>query len=223
MKCVRELKRVLKSLKEKGGISLDDVVTIELRLRQLLDEKGKYKNDYPLVNLFCNWTVHTKLKHSNTIYKYLLSVSQLISNSIGLYSGEDPKEATNLFIQKSGNILQIPELRKSMIEIFQNEGIDTFLIGQKKWWDGFVILLLKELAEKPLQFPEEVIEGKEVKNASKIFEEIKQLPHPNDWDKVFKLEVLEKDNKYHLKFSTLGSVDYIVELLGNEKNDAFIS
>ena len=78
MKCVRELKRIFVDLQKKGGISLDEVVSISLKLRQLLEQKRKYQNDYPIVNLYCNWVVHTRLRHSSTIYKFLLEVSKSI-------------------------------------------------------------------------------------------------------------------------------------------------
>ena len=224
MKCVRELKRSLADLKKKGGISLDEVVSISIKIRQLLELNKKYQNDYPIVNLYCNWVVHTKLKHSNTIYKILLEVSRLISNAIHVYDGEDPKEATRLFISKAGNILQLPEFRKGIKGIFLKEGIDTYLCDTKRWWEGFVTLLLKELSEKPLAFPDEVVKGtKEVKGATAVFEELNRLPHVNNWDKVYSLEIIEKDNKYHLEFSTLGNVKYVVELLGKEPKEAYAS
>ena len=224
MKCVRELKRILADLKRKGGISLDEVVSISIKIRQLLELKRQYQNDYPIVNLYCNWVVHTKLRHSNTIYKFLLEVSNSISSAIGLYNGEDPKEATRLFISKAGNILQIPDLRKGIKAIFLKEGIDTYLCDTKEWWEGFVTLLLKELSEKPLAFPDEVIKGtKEVKGATEAFKKLNKLPHANNWDKVYSLEITEKDNKYHLEFSTLGNVKYVVELLGKEPKEAYAS
>jgi len=224
MKCVRELKKIFIVLKDRREINLSEVVSIFLKIRQLLELEKKYQNDYPIVNLYCNWVVHTRLKHSNTIYNFLFEVSKSISNAMGLYNGEDPKEATNIFINKAGNVLQISDLRKGIKAIFLNEGIDTYICDNKEWWENFITLLLQEISGKPLAFPEEVINGtKEVKGASKIFRKLQALPHKYDWDKIYSLEISEKNKKYHLEFTTLGRVVYVVELQGKEPKEAYVS
>ncbi len=224
MKCVRELKRNLQELKRNGRITLVEVVSIVVKLRQLLELKRKYQNEFPIVNLYCNWVVHTELKRSNTIYKFLLEISKAISNAIHLSDGKGAKESTEMFTSKAGNILQIPELRKGVREILVREGIDSYLCDNKVWWEGFVTLLLKELTEKPLAFPDEVINGtKYVKKATEVFEEIKSLPHANDWDKVYSVELVDKENEYHIEFNTIGNVKYVGKLLGKEPDEAYVS
>jgi len=224
MKCVRELRRLLSALKKKGGISIEEVVAICVEIRQILELNRKYQNEYPIVNLFCNWVVHANLDRSNTIYRCLFDLSASISNAIHVKDGEDPVEATRIFIGTAGNVLQIPKLRKGIRGIFSNENIDTYLCDTKEWWDGFVTLLLKKLAEKPLAFPDEVInDTKYIKGATEKFEQLNKLPHANNWDKVYSLEIREKDNKYLLELSTLGRVKYVVELLGKEPSEAYAS
>ena len=224
MKCIFELKRLIVNLDQRGRISQEDVVSILLKIRQLFEQERQYQNRYPIVNLFCNWVIHTTLKHSNTIYSFLLEVSKSISTAIHLPKGEDPQEATRLFIKIAGNVLQIPNLRKGIKEIFNEQGLDTFLTDRKEWWDAFVTLLLKDISGKPLEFPKEVVEGKkEIKDATKYFTEIRALPHINDWDKVIRLEVFEKSNKYHIKLESMGHAHYVVKLMGNESEDEFAS
>jgi hypothetical protein len=222
MKCVRELRQLIEELPKRGGLSQDDVNSILLRIRQLFEIDRRAKNQFPLLNLFCNWVVHTSLRDSVTIYRFLVDISKSISSAIHLSNGEDARERTTQFIHHAGNLLQIPRLRSEIREILQQQGIVIYLTDRKEWWDAFVTLLLREISEKPLEFPAEVVDGtKESKKASKFFSELKALPHIYDWDKVIRLVVFEKEGKYHIRLESLGRVQYVVKLLGKEGNGAF--
>lgn len=223
MKCIRELKELMKDISAKGALGQNDVNYIFLKIRQLLENERKYQNEFPVVNLFCNWVVHTKLKDSKTIYRFLVDVSKHISSAIHLSNGEDPQEATRQFINVAGNIIQIPTLRAGIKAIFHEQGIDNFITNKKDWWDAFVVLLLTEISGKPLEFPDEVVNGKYHKRASKFFDELSSLPHIYDWDKVIRLIVFDKNEKYYIRLESIGRAQYVVELMGNEPKEMFAS
>lgn len=224
MKCLRELRWLLEDLPKRAALTQDDVISIFLRIRQLFEMEKNLQNQYPLLNLFCNWVVHTKLKDSNTIYRFLVGVSKSISSAIHLQNGEDAREATNQFISHAGDLLRIPQLRRDIRKLFQQQGIETYLTDKKEWWDGFIALLLREIAEKPLEFPAEVVDGvKEHRMASPFFRELKALPHKNDWDKVIRLVIFERDGRYHIRLESMGRVQYVVQLMGKEGEETFVS
>ena len=224
MKCVRELNQLIEELPKRGSLSQDDVNSILLRIRQLFEINRKAKNQFPLLNLFCNWVVHTSLRDSNTIYRFLVDISKSISAAIHLPNGEDAGEATQQFINHAGNLLQIPQLRRDVREVLRQQGVAIYLTDRKEWWDAFVLLLLREISEKPLEFPPEVVDGtKENKKASKFFNELKALPDMYDRDKVIRLDIFEKEGKYYIRLESVGRLQYVVQLQGREGREAFVS
>lgn len=224
MKCLSELRQLLEELPKRGALTQDDVNSILLRIRQLFEIDRNLQNQYPLLNLFCNWVVHTKLQDSKTIYRFLVDISKSISSAIHLANGEDAREATNQFISHAGNLLRIPQLRRDIRELLQQQGIETYLTDKKEWWDAFITLLLREIAEKPLEFPPEVVDGtKAHRMASQFFSELKALPHKKDWDKVIRVVIFEKDDKYHIRFESIGRAQYVVQLMGKEGEETFAS
>ncbi len=121
-------------------------------------------------------------------------------------------------------MLNIPEFRFSLREVFAEQRIDNRIPNEKKWWDAFVSQLLHLVSEKPLAFSTAVLAG-ETKSgdACKAFSRIKALPHPDDFDKVTRLEVTLEDTGFHLTLATLGGVRFKLPLNGKEPLDAFLA
>lgn len=224
MKAVRELKKELFNLYSRKQIEHRDIIFIFGKVREILEHRGNYKSAFPQLNLFCNWCFHTSLKSSKTIYRYLLDVSIAISKAATTSNNEEAKETTNNLVAIGANILNIPQLRIGLKEVLTEQGIDATICNNREWWNACVQLLLYEISEKPLQFPEDVVTGQNQKgDAYKFFSQILQLPHSRDFDKVIRLEVKldEKENQYKLHFSTLANVTYVVNVHGMEPESAF--
>jgi hypothetical protein len=224
MKCIRELKELINHISSKGRLERSDVNNVFVKIRQIMENEKKFQNEFPIVNLYCNWVVHTKLKDSKTIYRFLVSISKNVSSSFNIINADDAKDATNHFILSAGNIVQIPALRQGIKSIFRDKKIDCFLVNKKECWDAFITLLLQEISDKPLEFPESLVnEGKPHKRASKFFEELKSLPHNYDWDKIIRLHIFDENEKYYINLESIGRAHYVVELLGREAPEAFAS
>lgn len=223
MKAVRELKRDLPNLYNSKKIEQKDVIFLFGKVREILENKKKYQTDFPELNLFCNWCFHSKLTSSRTIHSTLVKVSKSLSSAIHVGPDTDPRDMTKAFIQIGSNILNIPKLRKGLLTVLEKEGIPPTIATSKEWWDACLQLLIFEISEKPLEFPENVLNGSSKDN--KYFNEIMQLPGPLGQDKIIRLEVKldEGENSYKLHFFTHSRVTYVVDLFGKEDEGAFPS
>ncbi len=226
MKAVRELNKEMPYLLKRGRLEQRDILFLFGKVREILENEGKYKSQFPQLNLFCNWCFHSKLSASKTIYNYLLKLSTSISKESQVKDGEDSRENTRRFISIGTNILNIPELRKGLTTVLKDHHIDTTISTNKKWWEACLQILLNEISEKPLEFPQNVINGsKKNKSAFKIYEKILQLPNSLNHDKIIRLEVRidEKEKKYKIDLTALSKVVFSLELHGQENDSAFLT
>ena len=232
MKAVRELKRELPSLYKREQIEPRDIIFILGKVREILENKGEYKEEYPELNLFCNWCLHTGLSRSKTIYRALLNVSKAISSATNVPPDGNPQELTNVFLDTGSNVLNIPRFRLGLKHVLNEQGIDTIITDRKNWWDSFIKLLLHEISEKPLEFPADVIEGIDTKSqAYQFYKQVLELPNALNHDKIICLRVMNDEGKFEnkngsiftLQFTTLSGVHFVVELRGKENESAFSS
>lgn len=224
MKAVRELNNFLPGIYKVGKISRQDVHFIVGKIREILEIKGVYKNKYPELNLFCNWCFHPELTGSETVFKALIRISKSIADCLNEgMSNEEKVKHTKTFISISANILDIPRLRVGLKSVLENFGIDAKIATEKIWWDSFVQLLVQEVSEKPLKFPDNVVSGAVIKGH--FYDAFKELINisKSDHCKVIFLEITadaqEKRYKIHLK--TLSGMTYILDLLGREADSAY--
>lgn len=225
MKAARVLKRELENLYYRKKIEPRDVLFIFGKVREILEHRRKYKSQYPQLNLFCNWCFHTALKDSKTIYRYLLEVSIALSEASNTGSEESARITTENFIKVGANILNIPKLRVGLKAVLSEQGIETTICDNREWWNAFVQLLLHEVSEKPLHFPDDVVMGdKKDGNAYKFFSQILQLPNQRGFDKVIRIEINleERVNIFQLHFTTIGNVVIVVDLQGREEGCEFV-
>ncbi len=232
MKSVRELKRELPLLYKRGKIELRDITYLFGKVREILENKGALKEKYPELNLVCNWCAHAKLSGSKTIYRALLDASKSLSEATNVSAGNNPGDMTNAFVKVAGNVLNFPAVRQGLKAVLEQHSIDSTITNTKKWWDACLSLLLHEISEKPIEFPEKVLEGLDVKSkAYKFYKQVLELPSRENHDKVIGLKIMLEENSplfegkngYVAYFKTLSGVNIVVDLQGKESEDAFVS
>lgn len=160
MKAVRELKSFLPEIYMQRKISRQDVHFIFGKIREILENKRNYQSTYPELNLFCNWCFHSELSASKTIFNALIRISKSITDALDKNMNEEEKVIrTKNFISVSANILNIPKLRVAMKSILESFYVDARITNEKAWWDACLQLLLQEVSDKPLKFPENIVSG----------------------------------------------------------------
>ena len=227
MKAVRELKMVLAGIYNSGNLTRQDVNFVISKVREILENKGAYKNAYPELNLFCNWCFHSKLSGSTTIYKALINISKSISNATAPeMSDEEKVNTTKDFISISANILNIPNLRIGLKTVLEDFGIDARVATEKVWWGRLLRLLLNEITEKPLQFPDNVVSGEITKgHAYDAFIKLIEMPGKDNHDKIISLElhIDSKEKAYMMHLKSLSGMTYILGIQGDEPDENFNS
>ena len=230
MKCARELKRELPLLYKRGKLELRDISYLFGKVREILEHKAIYKNNYPELNLFCNWCSHIRLSSSNTIYRALFEISKAASEATNVKIGNDAGDMTNKFIDVCGNVLNIPRVRLGLKAVLEEQKIDSRIAVNKKWWDACLQLFLLEVSEKPIEFPQKVIDGTDTKSkAAKIYNKILELPNSLNHDKIISLKVMleEKsplfngENGYSYHITSISGITYVVVVQGKEDENAF--
>jgi len=226
MKAIRELNHFLPELYREGKISRQDVHFIFGKIREILESNKKYQSIYPELNLFCNWCFHPKLSASKTIFSALIRISKSIAYALDKDMNEEDKVIrTKEFISVSANILNIPKLRLGMKSVLESFDIDARIVTEKAWWDSCMQLLLQEVSEKPLRFPEDVVSGELTKGlAYKAFQELMKISD-NSNDKVISLEIKadDREKQYMLHLKTLSGLTFILALLEKEEDAAYSS
>lgn len=190
MKSVRMLNKELPIIYERGIIDNKDITYIFGKVREILENRKKYKSDYPELNFFCNWCAHSKLSSSNVIYNMLLKLSQSLSAAIDLRPGDDGAELTAAFVKLSSAILSIPKFRLGLQKVLEDQGINSKITRDDELWYNCMCMVLNEVSEKPIGFPDNILDGSCVKGKPyQIFQSIKSLSSEDDVGKIISLSV----------------------------------
>jgi hypothetical protein len=217
MKAVRELKRELIHIGKKANLVPGDIVNIMSKIRTILEEDGKLKSQSPLVNLFANWCLHGKITHSKVVYNCLYSISKNISRYL------NGVENYPSIVHEAMNTLNIPEFRKQLIPIFHKHKLPDFIIHSQNWWEGFIQIMLHELSEKMVSFPDNVISGNDTNHFSyPIFKKILDLANKNGKNSGFvKLHIELIDDRFYICIDTLNEATFVFECRGKELRSRF--
>ncbi|MBI4833632.1 MAG: hypothetical protein HY811_02275 [Planctomycetes bacterium] len=136
----------IKRLLQQNGLSSSDLVNLMSKTRQLI-EKNNFKNKHQTLNLYCNWCLHIKLSESINGYRILEGIADAFL--------EHDKHGSNVnACDRICEIISLKELRHEFISLYKTFGINLSLFESKQIWRGFCGLLLKELIEKPIEFPD---------------------------------------------------------------------
>lgn len=154
-----EIEELLDRIANEGGLSDSDAVKIMSRTRQLLEIR-KNQNDYPILNLYCNWCFHPTLSGSSTCYKILERITDI-------FIGDDGSNPMDIPRKISG-IISMKELRSQFIALYCSERVPTYLFDYRSNWKGFAGQILKEIIFKTIEFPQGKLLSKN-RVASKIY------------------------------------------------------
>ena len=134
----------LNILLNRSPLSRSDIVNIMSQIRILLEEHN-LKSKYKALNLYCNWTFHTKISGSIACYKILEQLTDiLIQHDTG-----NPKIITEVT-----NILLIPELRNDFTELCKHFNLPTIHFTVQSNWEGILGLIIYNLIDRPLELPD---------------------------------------------------------------------
>src|SRR3989344_5857252 len=105
------------------------------RIRKAV-EHHKLKDKFQVINFYCNWTLHTELDNTSSIYSLLLEIEQSILSK-------------KYDITPVMNIVDFKHFRKE-IKIFLNDFYIINPFNDTKYWRNFRRLFVKILVDSPL-------------------------------------------------------------------------
>ena len=126
----------------KYNFSDNDAISMMVFTRELL-EKSKNKSKFPVLNLFCNWTVHTELEGSISAYRILAAITDIF------LSTNDQDERAHLISQE----LSSTQLRQELIKLYTTYRIPTHIFESAATWTMFGRHFFKAILGKRLRYP----------------------------------------------------------------------
>lgn len=133
---IKKLRKVLEQpIKEEY-----QVVYIMAKIRKLLEHlKGDLKvQKYPLLNFYCNWTLHPRIDNTSPIKKIL--------------------EKTEKDFDKQIEFISLEHFRNDLIVFLKRFNLPAEIVKNNEKWESFKWLLLDILVDSPLINPTNSIE-----------------------------------------------------------------
>ena len=145
------MKNTEKKLRETLGIARWYPATCKgfmINLRELLEEKSPQSTS-PYINLYCDWCAHTQISRSTLAFEILL----LLTKSICQHN-ITPKSVENGDIHKRIiETIGILQLRQEIITVLHRYNLRATIIEDWVNWKNILGLILSDLQQKPLLFP----------------------------------------------------------------------
>lgn len=146
MKTNNYIKEIDQTLR-KSAFAKTDITYVMTQFR-LLIEDNNLQEKYKFLNLYCNWTLHSKISESKTAYRIL----ELITDSL-ISHNKDPQNSkwlNDAIIEG----LSLHKLLEDIIDIGQEYDItETSKFADLNSWKIFAKILVDVLVERPLNFP----------------------------------------------------------------------
>lgn len=138
--------------------------------RVAMEDQGVGR-DYPTIGLYGNWAVHPKLTH-NPIYHDIVADAQaayeqckkeekeeLIMLGLAPESPEAKKACISgkpmrNFFAGMRRCFRIDELRNELLNFYEGNDVDSFLVRSDENWQQFIFLLLQSLTDRPIEVPQ---------------------------------------------------------------------
>ncbi len=127
-------------------LSDNDAISTMVFTRELL-EASSAKARFSVLNLFCNWTVHTELEGSRVAYRLLAKVTDI------LLSTDDPGMRSQLISEQ----LSSARLRQEFIDLYSENEIPKLIFDSAAGWVMFGRHFFKSILGKPLTFPQDPV------------------------------------------------------------------
>lgn len=122
------LEEHLGRIDSRGSMSDGDALRALALVRQLM-EHHSLQSQYPLLNFFCNWVLHTELSDSRVCYRMLEQITDLF-----LTEGERPGADIVGGVSK---VLSVGVLRAQLRELLVRFSLSTSLTDSFHNWNGF--------------------------------------------------------------------------------------
>lgn len=132
----------LRKLFGQAGLSKSDMINVMSQTRILIEE-NRLQSDYPYLNLYCNWCLHSKLKRSITCYRILEKITEILVNH----------NAPNARIHEVSNAISIPKLRKDFIGLFEKFQLPTVIFQDRNIWKSIFGIISSIILDRPIEFP----------------------------------------------------------------------
>ena len=158
----RELSDFLRS---SDVISYTEITFIINLTRQILEMYG-LKNDYKVLNFYCNWTLHNKLTKSNFGFHILEQIAKA-------FKDHDTKKIN--IKERVSEIVSLKKLREDFIELYQKYSLPITIFISFTNWKEFCGALLHHILNKPIEFPKNML--KKTKSVKKRVEN--EVPSPD--------------------------------------------
>ncbi len=192
----------LEKLINKSLLKKSDIVHMMVLIRILMEEH-KLQNKYSHLNLYCNWVVHPKLSKSLVCLQVLENLTKILVKFTSLpqdYKFKHGSFGDDLHAEVNEG-LGIQMLRDDIINFFAQFHLPSDGFRNPKVWKDFSLLLISNLFERPLEFPEaeEIANHKGVK---KIHDSIHRIANGNPKYAVSRFSFLYRDKvpKPNIKF-----------------------
>jgi hypothetical protein len=122
--------------------TLSDSVAFMAYVRQVMED-DRSKARFPLLNLFCNWTLHTEIEGSAEGYQLLTDVTVVLLETADQVERE----------RRISDLLSSAALRHEIVGLLKEQGIDTDIFESDAGWTMFGRQFFKAVAEKRIKFP----------------------------------------------------------------------
>ena len=128
-------------------MTVSDVSYTMSLTRQVL-EKNRLKNQYQLLNFYCNWCLHPELTKSMHCYWIL----EQIADALVVYADQNPND----FTKRISEIISFKNLKQEINALYKEKRIPRFLFKIPENWHRFITLLIQTVKEKPIKFPDKI-------------------------------------------------------------------
>lgn len=137
---------ILEKLNKEFGRDINEecqVVYILSRIRKILEIKNQ-KEKYKLLNLYCNWSLHSKLdRRSATVF-----LADLFEQDIDCE--KDGKENATRLISKHSKLFKLSSLKQEVGSFIEDNNLSLDWIGKN--WTSFIKILLEIIKDCPIIF-----------------------------------------------------------------------
>jgi hypothetical protein len=191
---IKELQFIL----DNGHFDVSTVRSTMVLIRKLLEEK-LLKQTFPLLNLYCDWTVHNSLDRTQECLRILQKSTSILvklpflnkwkeDGNGGLVWNAD--EALSFEVNKS---LGISELKREIMSLFASQGLPTNIFVDQEKWRHFASVLIRNLADSVIEFPDDIETRRETNQKKIIYNDIQLQTHGNIQQQVIKFSLVYRD------------------------------
>lgn len=125
-------------------LQIADLESLMLNIRLVLEAED-LKEKYKILNLYCNWCMHSSIEESITAYRILENITQsIISNN---QDPENSKWIHDAIIEG----LKFHQLQYEILDFIDHFNLDIKMFSEDGFWKGFGAILIHNLIERPIR------------------------------------------------------------------------